>query len=453
MNKNILREYDVRGKYPDDLNEEVANFYGQKYGTWLQKKGYTNIAVGRDIRLSSETLKKSLVEGLLKSGINVIDMGITSTPMAGYASILFHTASLEVTASHNPKDDNGFKMYLKDNHALCGDELKEFYTFLDSDELQEGTGTLEEKNILEDYKKVLFNKISFGSRRIKLVIDPGNGVTSCFIKDIFKDLPCDITYICDEPDGNFPNHHPDPIILEYTEMLRNKVKEIGADFGIGYDGDGDRIGVIDNTGNLIYTDMLMILIWKCLVFTDIQKKTLYDVKCTPALTEVLKEMGIDYIVYKTGAPLTRNKINEEKIPFGGEYSGHIVFTDKYIGVDDGIYATIRLVEMLSHTNHSITEILEEVPEYKNAGEIKLPTPDEIKFKVVDKMFSYYKEKGCNIIDIDGVRIEDKDYAFCFRASNTGPNITFIPYAKTDELLQKIINEVQNKYEEIKKDIQ
>lgn len=452
MNKNILREYDVRGKYPGDLNEETATFYGQKFGSWLIDKGYEKIVVGRDIRLSSESLKKNLIEGLLKSGINVIDVGITSTPMLSYCSILFDTAAIEVTASHNPPDENGFKMFLKQNYALCADALREFYDYIDKEDIHEGNGTIEEKNILEDYRKALFNKINFGSRRLKIVVDPGNGVTACYVKDLFKDLPCDITYICDEPDGNFPNHHPDPIVLEYTEMLRNKVKELSADFGIGYDGDGDRIGVVDNEGNLMYTDMLMILLWKCLIFTDTPKMTLFDVKCSPALPEVLKELGIEYIVYKTGAPLTKNKINEENIMFGGEYSGHLVFRDKYVGIDDGIYVTIRLIEALSKTNHTITEIIEEVPKYYNAGEIKLSTPDEIKFKVVDKMLEHYKNLGCNIVDIDGVRVEDPEYTFCFRASNTGPNITFIPHAKTEEKLKQIIDEVQNLYEEIKKDV-
>lgn len=453
MNKNILREYDIRGKYPEDINEEFALLFGQKYGTFLKRKGYTKVAIGRDIRLSSEPLHKNIVDGLLKSGIDVINIGVCSTPMAGIASIIFDTASLEVTASHNPSDENGIKFFMKGNYAFCGNELREFYDFMDNEEMDEGTGSLEEKDILEDYKKYLFNKISFGNRKLKIVVDPGNGVTAAFVKELFKDLPFDITYICDTPDGNFPNHHPDPAVLENNEMLIAKVKEIGADFGAGYDGDGDRFGLIDNEGNLIYTDIVMALFWKLLSYTDIEKRTLFDVKCSPALPSVLKDLNIDYTLYKTGAPLIKNEINRNKILFGGEYSGHIIFNDKYVGVDDGIYATIRLLEMLSKTNHSITDILSDVPEYLNNGEMKLPTPDEIKFEVVNKVLNHYKDKGLNIVDIDGVRVEKDDYEFCFRASNTGPNITFIANAKTKEKLDEIIKEVMDLYEDIKKEYQ
>lgn len=453
MNKNIFREYDIRGKYPEDINEEFALFFGQKYGTYLKRKGYTNVAIGRDIRLSSEPLQKSIIEGLLKSGIDVIDLGVCSTPMVGCASIILDTATIEVTASHNPSNENGIKFFLKNNYAFCGDELRDFYNFMDNDDVETGEGNLTEQSILEDYKKLLFNKISFGNRKLKIVVDPGNGVTAVYVKELFKDLPFDITYICDEPDGRFPNHHPDPAVLENNKMLMDKVKEIGADFGAGYDGDGDRFGLVDNEGNFIYPDIVMSLLWKLLVYTDIEKRTLFDVKCSPALPEVLKNLDVDYIVYKTGAPLLKNEINRNKILFGGEYSGHMVFNDKYVGVDDGVYCTIRLLEMLSKTNHSITEILSGTPQYVNNGEMKLPTPDEIKFEVVAKVLEHYKEKGMNIVDIDGVRVEADDYEFCFRASNTGPNITFIANAKTKEKLDEIINEVNELYEGIKKEYQ
>ena len=450
MEKNILRLYDIRGKYPSDINEEVAYEIGKSYGSFLIINNYEKVAVGRDVRISSLSLYKEVIKGLIETGINVIELEECTTPMCAYASIFFQTASLMVTASHNPKDENGFKFFLKNNYNLSGDDLQKYYDFINEKQYFEGKGKKEKYNLKKDYIKEILKNIKIPKNNLKIIVDPGNGATSLITKDVFKNIDADIKFICNEPDGNFPNHHPDPSVEENLEMLKQAVIKNNADLGVAYDGDGDRIGVVIDGGKYISADLLMIIYAKSLLPKLDNKNILFDVKCSLNLKEEIIKSGGTPILYKTGASFIKNKINEEKILFGGEFSGHLIFNDKYLGIDDGIYASLRLIEILASTNKKASEILKDLTPYKRSPEIKIQVDDNKKFKVIDDICKYYKEKNKKYIDIDGLRIEDKDFMVSLRASNTGPNITLRVEATDEEKLNKTINEFKSLIEKYSK---
>lgn len=448
INKYMFREYDIRGVYGKDINEEVSYLIGKAFATKLKEHGKDTTIIGYDNRKSSPIIEENLVRGITECGVNVVRIGLVTTPMYYYSwDLLDIKCGLMITASHNPKDDNGFKFSYNGIHNACGKSSTELYETIVSNNFShsEQKGTIREVNIREEYIKMINSSINLGNKKLKIVYDCGNGTTCVVADDIFnyhKDK-LELIPLFNESDSDFPNHHPDPAVESNLEQLKQKVLETKADVGIAFDGDGDRVGIIDNNGKMIDIDTFMIIVWRDLVTKDVPKKTFYDIKCSLALKEELDKLGIENEFYRTGNSYTKQKSVTDNCPFAGELSGHVYFRDKFNGNDDGIYAGLRLIEILSHTDKKLSELSEGISKYYSTPEIKIATNDDIKFQIIDKVKEYSEANNYNILTIDGVKVFFEDGAALVRASNTGPNITCRFEAKTEERLNTIKEEFLN----------
>ena len=448
LNKNIFREYDIRGVYGIDIDEEVSYLIGRAFGSKLVRLNKKVTLVGYDNRKSSPIIEENLIRGIRECGINVVRLGLVTTPMYYYGwDLLDIKCGVMVTASHNPKDDNGFKFSYNGIHNAYGSSVIELYDMIMNRDfvVSDKVGSVTDRDIRSDYLKMITNGIKLGSRYLKVVYDCGNGTTCLVADDIFNSFSdkLDLVPLFNDSDPDFPNHHPDPAVEENLEKLKERVILENADVGIAFDGDGDRVGIVDSNGKMINIDEFMIIVWRSLINTNVEKRTFFDVKCSLALKEEMDKLGIENEFYRTGNSYTKAKSYEGNYPFSGELSGHVFFRDRFPGYDDGIYAGLRLIEILSNTNKSISELLEGVNIYYSTKEIKIPTSDDIKFKVIDKIKDYCVNKGYNILTIDGVKVFYSDGSALVRASNTGPNITVRYEAKTKERLNNIKEEFTN----------
>lgn len=454
MDKNIFREYDIRGTYPTQINEEVAYTVGRSYGSYIQEKLKRNICgVGRDNRLSSPSLAKELIRGITDSGCNVMDFGLVTTPMYYYGCLKTNIIiGVMVTASHNPKDDNGLKFSFDHYGNARGEQVYDFRDYTFAGNFLSGNGTVTEFDPREYYKSFIKECINMGDRKLKVVLDCGNGTTSLYAKNIYSQFPnLDITMICDESDATFPNHHPDPIVPENNTMLMKKVLEIGADIGIGFDGDGDRVGFISEKGEFIYTDKAMVAFIRDINDKVSDKKYLYDVKCGKALEDEIIKLGGTPICYRTGNSYTRAAVNKNKYPFGGEYSGHLYFNDKWPCIDSGLYNGLRMLEILSHNDKKVSELFDGINSYYNTPELKIRVTDDAKFEIVNEVINYAKSKNYKYLDVDGIRVQFEDGWALVRASNTGPNLTIRFEANTTARLDEIKNEFEGLVRRIMQD--
>lgn len=441
LDRNIFREYDLRGVYPTMINESVAEIVGEGFGSYIQEIGKQKCVVGYDNRLSSKALHDALVAGILKTGVDVISLGLVTTPMFSYALIHLEIPSgIMITASHNPKDDNGFKISFDESGNAKGKEIQDFYRYILKGKFFQGEGIYSTENIKEDYISLMKKSISMGQRRVRVVLDPGNGTTSIIAKEIYEAFPMDVIMMNDCSDGNFPNHHPDPSVEANLEELKRRVLLENADLGIAFDGDGDRLGVVDEMGRHIPIDQYMVIMIRSMIEQVRHKAFLYDVKCSKALDDEIQKLGATPICYRTGASYTKAKVRELDLPFGGEFSGHVYFRDRFLGFDSGIYAGLRLVELLSYKEEALSHLLDGVPIYYSTEELKFSFSDEEKFEVVSRVLDYASSKGYKINNIDGVRVEFSDGWALVRASNTGPNVTARFEGKTKERLQEIKEE-------------
>ena len=454
LNKYMFREYDIRGVYGKDIDEEISYLIGKAFGTKLASLGKDTTIVGYDNRISSPIIEKNVVKGITECGINVVRLGLVTTPMYYYSwDLLNIKCGMMITASHNPKDDNGFKFSYNGIHNAFGKSTLELYDiiekkqFIESDSL----GTIKDVNIKQDYIKMITEGINLGNRKLKVVYDCGNGTTCIVADDIFNTFKdkLDLVPLFNKSDPTFPNHHPDPAVEVNLEQLKKKVIAENADVGVAYDGDGDRIGVVDNKGHMLDIDKFMIIIWRDLVKTNVPKKTFYDIKCSLTLKEELDKLGVANEFYRTGNSYTKLKSYEGDYPFGGELSGHVFFRDRFNGNDDGIYASLRLIEILSKATNNLSDMLKGISKYYSTPEIKISTNDDIKFAIIDKVKEYCQQKNYNILTIDGVKVFFEDASALVRASNTGPNITCRFEAKTENRL----NEVQNEFLELLKKLE
>jgi len=441
IKESIFREYDIRGIWNDEITVNGAYTLGRSFGSYIDKMGDNNFIVGYDNRVSSPIIHDALIKGLMESGANVIDLGLVTTPMYYYAKLIYKiTSGVMITASHNPKEYNGFKFSFSTAGNACGQEIYDFRDFTNSLNFIEKQGSVKTLDIRPEYLPDVKRSIEFGHRRPKVVIDCGNGTGSIIIHDMMKMFDCDYDLLYCESDPNFPNHHPDPSVAKNMVDLGNRVKELGYDFGIGIDGDGDRVGIVDENGNMILNDLMMIIVWRHLSPVLKKRKAIYDVKCSKSLIDELENLGIEHEMYRTGNSYMNLKIHQSGVDFSGEYSGHIWFLDKWHGTDDGIYGGLRLIELVSKTDKKVSELLEGINKYYSTEEIKIHTPDEIKFEVVDKIKEYCTSKGYKMITVDGVRVCFDDSWALVRCSNTGPNITIRFEAKTEERLAEINKE-------------
>jgi len=433
----IFREYDIRGTVGEDLTFEVAKLIGRGFATYLQEKGLKNIVVGRDCRLSSDNLFNSLAEGLLESGCNVVDIGIVPTPLLYFA--LFHLnpdGGIMITGSHNPPDFNGFKLCVGKD-TIFGDEIQKVAKIIQKGAFTKGKGILQHySTIIDEYKNHIANIIKLGKRIPKVVIDAGNGTASVVAVDLLKSLGAEVIPLFCEMDGNFPNHHPDPTIPKYLVDLIQKVKDTESDVGIAYDGDADRIGVVDEKGEIIWGDKLLLIFSRDLLKRKPNSKVIYEVKCSMLLEkDIIRHKGIP-IMWKAGHSLMKGKMKETKAELAGEMSGHIFFADEYFGYDDAIYASCRLLRILSNTEEALSTFLSDLPITYSTPEIRIECADEIKFQVIDRLHKELAEQ-LKIITIDGVRVEFEDGWGLVRASNTQPVLVLRFEATSEKRLEEI----------------
>ena len=444
INANIFRGYDIRGIVPTEIDIDTAYTIGLGFGSHIKNLGKTTCIIGHDNRISSEDLYNALMTGIKQTGINIISLGLCTTPMYYYACIKLGIYSgVMVTASHNPKDDNGFKFAFDENGNCKGQEIQDFLAFIKKGEFASGSGEVTSYDIRPDYLELFKNNFNFGSKKIKAVIDPGNGTTSIIAKELYEMFPIELISIYDESNGTFPNHHPDPCVEENLEDLKKKVLEAGADVGLGFDGDGDRMGIISSTGKFIPTDKYMIIIIRDIINKVHKKEFLYDIKCSKSLIDEIDKLGGKGICYRSGNSYTKAAVRDYDLPFGGELSGHVYYRDRFPGFDSGLYAGLRLLEILSKTDKTVDELLEDINEYYSTEEIKFKSPDTIKFQVIAKVEEYAKENNYDYINIDGVKVLFEDGWALVRASNTGPNIATRFEARTKERLEEIQNEFTN----------
>ena len=353
-----------------------------------------------------------------------------------------------ITASHNPKEYNGFKFSYNGIHNAYGKSVMELYNIIESGKFIDGEGSIEDVDIKDAYIDLIVKGLDFGDRKIKVVYDPGNGTGSIIADKIFERLPqIESIGIFNTSDGSFPNHHPDPCVEANLEALKKKVIETNSDLGVGYDGDADRVGFVDEKGTFINIDEFLIIMWKYFVDKVDKKECLFDVKCSKALEDELIKLGVKPVEYRTGNSYTRAASAEGDYPLSGELSGHVYFRDKFPGYDDGIYVGMRLIEMLSHTDKPLSFYLNSIVKYYSTPEIKFAVKDEEKFNIVSKMKDYCDSKHYKYITIDGVKAKFDDGFALVRASNTGPNITTRFEATTEKRLQEIQKEFE---EELKK---
>jgi len=441
IKEKIFREYDLRGIYQEDIDEDVAYTLGLSFGSFIQEKGYHSAIVGYDNRHSSVPLNEALIKGMLETGIAVYSLGLVTTPMYYFARYyLKEDCGIMITASHNPKEYNGFKIAFDSIGNAYGDKIQEFKEFTKKGNFLNGEGILLPYDIKDAYLEQIKQSVSFGSRKVKAVIDCGNGTGSIIIRDIFDmlQIPYDALYC--ESDGDFPNHHPDPSVKENMLALSKRVVELGYDLGIGIDGDADRVGIVLENGEIIGADLYMLIMYQYLEPSLKERKALFDVKCSRTLIDGIKSLGLEPIMNRTGNSYINMMMKEGNFDFGGEYSGHVFFRDKFPGFDDGIYAGLRMIELLSHKSTPLSMELLNRTKYYSTDEIKIKVTEETKFTMIDQVKSYAKEKGYQVIALDGARIEFTDGWALLRASNTGPNITARFEATTETRLKEIQEE-------------
>ena len=424
INRNIFRGYDIRGVYPSEIDVDTAYTIGLGFGSYINNIGKTKCIVGHDNRLSSDSLYEALIKGITETGIDVVSLGLCTTPMYYYACIKLQIYSgVMVTASHNPKDDNGFKFAFNESGNCKGKEIQDFLEFILKKEFHQGNGNVTNYDIKKDYLTLFKENLNFGPRRIKVVLDPGNGTTSIIMKELYSMFPIDIVCINNESDGTFPNHHPDPCVEKNLDQLKQKVLEVGADIGLSFDGDGDRMGMVSNHAKFIPTDQYMIIVVRDIINKVSKKEFLCDVKCSKSFSDEVEKLGGKCITYRTGNSYTKAMVRDADLPFGGELSGHVYFRDRWLGFDSGLYAGLRMLEILSNTDKNVEELLEGINQYYSTEELKFASSDDKKFGIVDQIGEYAKEKGYDFLDIDGVKVLFDDGWALVRASNTGPNIT------------------------------
>lgn len=441
INYKIFREYDIRGIYKEDLNEDVAYTIGKAFGSYALKHGENKVVIGHDNRKSYSVLYPALEKGLLDSGINVLSLGLITTPMHHFAQLHYDVnAGIMITASHNPKEYNGFKMSLKKDDSLYGKPLQEFKDYVQRFNFLSGEGVLIEDDVFPAYLENLKKSLNFGDRKVKAVVDCGNGTGSIFIENILKQFNIEYELLYCESDSDFPNHVPDPAVKDNLKDLGKKVKELGYDVGLAVDGDADRCGMVLEDGSYISADLIMLLFYRSLAKQMKGKEGVYDVKCSLSLSDEIEKLGLKPQMNRTGSVYCRSYVCQNKLSFGGEYSGHLFFNDRYLGYDDGIYGILRIAELLSKTDKKVSELFSDISKYYSTDEIKVGVTDSNKFQIVDSVIKYTNEKGYKYSLVDGIRVMFPDGFALVRASNTGPDLTIRFEAKTKARLEEIQKE-------------
>lgn len=447
----LFREYDLRGIVGTELTEELAEQVGRAYATYAGKRGVKTISVGRDGRLSSPALHKALLKGLLTGGLDVIDIGVCTSPLVYFSLFTLPVdGGIMITGSHNAAEYNGFKICVGKS-AIHGEEIQELRRVMEQGAFTSGNGRLSEHPIIPDYLRYIEQSFSHvQAQKLHVVIDCGNGAAALVAKQALELLGCRVTTLYGELDGRFPHHHPDPTVLENLSDLMQVVKQQRADVGIGYDGDADRIGAVDEQGNVLWGDRLLVLYARDILAVKPGSTIISEVKASQSLYDDIAKRGGRPIMWKTGHSLIKSKMKEESAVLAGEMSGHMFFADRYFGYDDAVYASCRLVEILAKAQQRLSTLVADLPKTVVTPEIRVDLPDTVKFEVVDRVkrrfAEYVKAKTAvgpdklvlrELITIDGVRAIFADGWGLIRASNTQPALVLRVEATSSNQLNAI----------------
>ncbi|MBI4405405.1 MAG: phosphomannomutase/phosphoglucomutase [Deltaproteobacteria bacterium] len=436
MNAKIFREYDIRGVAEQDLTDPVVEDIGRAIGTHIKKIGGKKMSLGRDCRKSSQRLRNALSKGLLSTGIDVVDIGLVPTPLLYYSVLAYkQDGGVMITGSHNPPEHNGFKVAVG-NLTIHGSEIQELRQIIESQDFAQGKGSLINQDIKDEYIAMVEAGIPH-PLNVRVVVDSGNGMGGLVAPQLFRRLGCEVIELYSDPDGSFPNHHPDPTVLDNLKVLKEFTIREKAMVGIGFDGDADRIGVVDPSGRIIYGDELLILYARQILKHNPGATIISEVKASRRLFEDIKVHGGKPLQWKTGHSLIKAKMKEVGALAAGEMSGHMFFKDRYHGFDDAIYAAARLLEILNESKKTASELLADLPVSFTTPEIRVNCPDDVKFDVVGKARKHFEQLGYSVNGIDGARIEFEDGWGLVRASNTQPVLVFRFEATTEKRLKEI----------------
>lgn len=439
VNPSIFRAYDIRGVVGETLTVESVYAIGRAIGSLALESGEKSIAIGRDGRLSGPMLVAALCEGVLSTGCDVINLGLVPTPVLYYATNVLATRSgVMLTGSHNPPDYNGLKIVIN-GKTLAEAGIHDLYQRIIENRLCDGQGSLQELDILERYLTQVTDTVKL-ARPLKIVVDCGNGVPGVAAPELYRRLGCDVHELFCDVDGNFPNHHPDPSQIENLQDLIKKVQEVGADVGLAFDGDGDRLGVVTKAGTVIWPDRQLMLFSKAILAKNPGAKIIYDVKCTNNLATVIREQGGEPIMWKTGHSLIKAKLAESHALLAGEMSGHIFIKDRWYGFDDAVYAGARLLEILAAETQDIDALFANIPDSVNTPELKIAVSEEDKFQIMERLVASADFSVAHqIVTIDGLRVNFADGWGLVRPSNTTPCLVLRFEAESETVLAHIQN--------------
>ena len=448
MNPSIFREYDIRGLADKEFDKEFALLLGKVHGTMIGEAGGGRVSVGRDCRATSDDYAKAVIAGLVSTGLRVVDLGVCPTPLLYFS--LFHLntdGGIEITASHNPSDYNGFKLCLGKD-TLYGEQIQEIKARMEQNHfIEKPGGKAERYEIVPPYQQHLLHDVPVLKRSLKVVVDAGSGVGGPVAPPIFRRLGCTVWEIGCTPDGNFPIHHPDPTVPENLKALIDKVCSEGADLGIAYDGDADRIGAVDEQGNIVWGDELLVLFARDVLQRNPNATIISEVKCSQRLYDDIVQHGGVPIMWKAGHSLLKAKLKETNALLAGELSGHMFFKERYFGYDDAIYASLRLLEIIANSGQPFSALFADLPRTVSTPEIRIDCSDDRKFIIAERAKEYFR-KHYDTIDIDGVRVQFPEGWGLIRASNTQPALVLRFEAQSAEKLTEYRALVESKLKEL-----
>jgi phosphomannomutase/phosphoglucomutase len=450
VNPGIFREYDIRGIADQELTNEAVEALGRALASYIIRRSGKTMALGRDCRLSGERLHAALLRGLIHSGAHVLDLGIVPTPVLYYSAVHFKTGgAIMITGSHNPPEYNGFKTVCGTG-TLYGGAIQQLYKMIQAADFESGQGAVEQVDAVTPYVNEIASQFSF-ERPVKVAVDAGNGTAGPVVHRIFEKLGVRAVELFFDMNGRFPNHHPDPTVLSNLKSLQEAVRAHGAELGIAFDGDSDRLGALDEHGRPVFGDMLLLIFGREILSRKPRAAFIGEVKCSQIMYEKLRELGGNPIMYKTGHSLIKAKMKEEHAELAGEMSGHMFFADRYYGYDDAIYAACRLLEIVAKSGAPLSHQLDGIPELVSTPELRIDCPDDVKFRVVTRVAEIIG-KHRQIVDIDGVRVPFEHGWGLVRASNTQPVLVMRFEAESKELLERYKNEMEQAVAQAKQEV-
>ena len=454
VEKSMFREYDIRGRVSDaELNPRTGELIGKGYGTFLKKRGVEEVVVAFDCRIGSEEVKNGFVTGLLSTGRNVIDIGMGLTPMMYWSQYHFKVkGGAMITGSHNPKGWTGLKLACGFSYTLIGEEIREILSYIEEETFVEGQGSVREEQVTDAYIDDLASRVQIG-KPLRVVVDTGNGTAGAFAPQLLRKAGIDVIEQFCELDPEFPNHEPDPAQKATVEALGARVLKEGADMGFAFDGDGDRLGVVDEKGDVIWPDRYMILMARQVLEKQPGAKIVFDVKVSQALEEDIAAHGGVPIMWRTGHSHIKAKLHQEGAQLAGEMSGHIFFVENYYGFDDGLYSGLRFAEYVAQVGKPLSEIIADTPYYVSTPTIDVDCPDDKKYGIVDELTAEFKRDFDKVIDINGARVTFEDGWGLVRASSNLPILVLRFEAKTQarlDELKKLFRGYMDKYPDIGK---